>query len=150
VNLRKILVAVDGSEASQEALAHATCLARQSQSALMGLFVVDSQWPDYIGNDWQSSRGSRQGFLDYIHEEQEQQAEAAKKQFEMATEGMEGAVFSIVAGDPTDVLIERANAKDTDLLIVGQRIFQVSGRPSLKSLSHKLASKASRPLMLFP
>jgi len=150
VGFNNIVVAIDGSEASQEALNHAAELARQSKSTLTGFFVMDSQWPDFIGNDWQSARGARQGFLDYIREEQEQQAEAARQQFEIAAEGIEDRGFSVLAGDPTEVLIAKANAADTDLLVVGQRIFQVSGRPSLRSLSKRLAAKATRPVMLFP
>ncbi len=145
-----IVVAVDGSEASQEALNHAVELARQSKSALTGFFIIDGGWPNFIGNDWQSAKGARQGFLDYIREEQEQQAEAARQQFEAAAEGIAESRFSILAGDPTELMISKANAVDTDLLIVGQRIFQVSGRPSLRSLSKRLAAKATRPLMLFP
>jgi len=125
-------------------------MARLSKSALAGFFVLDSQWPDFIGNDWQSARGSRQGFLDYIREEQEQQAETARRQFEAAARGIENSGFSILAGDPTEVLITKANAADTGLLIVGQRIFQVSGRPSLRSLGRRLIAKATRPVMLFP
>lgn len=150
MGFNNIVVAIDGSEASQEALNHAAELARQSKSTLTGFFVMDSQWPDFIGNDWQSARGARQGFLDYIREEQEQQAEAARQQFEIAAEGIEDRGFSVLAGDPTEVLIAKANAADTDLLVVGQRIFQVSGRPSLRSLSKRLAAKATRPVMLFP
>lgn len=150
MGFNNIVVAVDGSEASQEALDHAVELARQSKSVLMGLFVVDSQWPDYIGNDWQSARGARQGFLDYIREEQEQQAETARQQFETAAEDIEHRGFSILSGDPTEVLITRANAADTGLLIIGQRVFQVSGRPSLRSLGKRLIGKATRPVMLFP
>jgi len=75
------VVAVDGSAASQGALNHAVHLARQSQAALTGVFVIDAGWPDYIGNDWQSSKGARQGFLDYIREEQEQQADHQDRQY---------------------------------------------------------------------
>jgi nucleotide-binding universal stress UspA family protein len=150
VGFNNIVVAIDGSEASEAALNHAAGLARQSKSALTGFFVMDSQWPDFIGNDWQSARGARQGFLDYVRNEQEQQAEAARRQFHAAVEGIESSSFSVLAGDPTEVLIAKANAADTDLLVVGQRVFQVSGRPSLRSLSKKLAAKAKRPLMLFP
>jgi len=150
VKFNNIVVAVDGSEASQEALNYAVELARQSKSALTGFFIIDGGWPDYIGNDWQSAKGARQGFLDYIRKEQEQQAEAARQQFETAAEGIEDSRFSVLAGDPTEMLIIKANAVDTDLLVVGQRIFQVSGRPSLRSLSKRLAAKATRPLMLFP
>lgn len=150
MEFNNIVVAVDGSEASQEALNYAVELARQSKSALTGFFIIDGGWPDFIGNDWQSAKGARQGFLDYIRKEQEQQAEAARQQFETAAEGIEDSRFSVLAGDPTEMLIKKANAADTSLLIVGQRIFQVSGRPSLRSLSKQLAAKAARPLMLFP
>lgn len=145
-----IVVAVDGSEASQDALSHAVNLARQSNTALTGIFIIDSQWADYIGNDWQSSKGARQGFLDYIRKEQEEQAEAARRQFELATQGMEHAAFSVHAGDPTAVLVEQASCAGTVMLVTGRRVFQVSGRPSLKALAVTLAKKASRPLLLFP
>lgn len=150
MEFNNIVVAVDGSEASQEALNYAVEMARQSKSALTGFFIIDGGWPDYIGNDWQSTKSSRQQFLDYIRKEQEEQAEAARQQFETAAEGIEDSRFSVLAGDPTEMLIAQANAADTGLLVVGRRIFQVSGRPSLRSLSKRLAAKATRPLMLFP
>ena len=145
-----IVVAVDGSEASQGALDHAVNLARQSNTALTGIFIIDSQWADFIDNDWQSAKGARQGFLDYIRKEQEEQAEAARAQFEQATQGMEQVSFSIHAGDPTEVLVDQASSANTGILVAGRRVFQVSGRPSLKSLAATLAKKASRPLLLFP
>jgi nucleotide-binding universal stress UspA family protein len=150
MNNGNIVVAVDGSEASQGALDHAVNLARQSNMALTGIFVIDSQWADFIDNDWQSAKGARQGFLDYIREEQEQQAVAARTQFVQATQGMEQASFSIHAGDPTEVLIEQASSANTGILVAGRRVFQVSGRPSLKALAATLAKKASRPILLFP
>ena len=145
-----IVVAVDGAEASQEALDHAAYLARQCSTKLAGIFIVDALWADFIGNDWQSSKGSRQGFLDYIRKEQEEQAMAAHAQFERATQGMELAEFSTLAGDPTAVLVAQATSDRTGILIVSRRVFQVSGRPSLKSLAVTLTKKASRPLLLFP
>ncbi len=145
-----IVVAVDGSAASQEALNQAIELARQRQAALTGVFVMDSGWPDFIGNDWQSSKGARQGFLDHVRREQERQAEAARQQFETATGGMPKARFSLETGDPLDVLLRLAEAPSTGVLVVGRRVFQVSGRPSLKSLSKKIVKKATRPVLLFP
>ena len=150
MNCGNIVVAVDGSEASQGALEHAVNLARQSNTALTGIFVIDSQWADFIDNDWQSAKGARQGFLDYIREEQEQQAAAARAQFVRATEGMGQVSFSVHAGDPTEVLVEQASSANTGILVAGRRVFQVSGRPSLKSLATTLEKKASRPLLLFP
>jgi len=145
-----IVVTVDGSDASQAPLDHAVTLARQSQATLTGVFVIDAGWPDYIGNDWQSSKGARQGFLDYIRAEQEQQAEAARVQFERATDGLSAARFSLLAGNPADVVVELASEPSADLLVLNQRVFQVSGRPGLKSLGRRLAARARRPYLLFP
>jgi nucleotide-binding universal stress UspA family protein len=145
-----IVVAIDGSVASQEALNQAAQLARQSHADLTGVFVIDSQWPDFIGNDWQSSKGARQGFLDYIQDEQEQQAEAARKQFEATVNGMPAAIFSVEAGDPAEVILHLANKPSTDLLVLSRRVFQVSGRPSLKTLGERLAKKATKPFLLYP
>lgn len=145
---RHIFVAVDGSSATAGALQHAVHLARWSKAALTGVFVLDGNWPDYIGNDWQSSKGARQGFLDYIRKEQEQQADAACSQFEAAVAGLEATEFLVLAGDPTEELLRLAKAPDTDLLLVSRQVFQVSGRPSLKSLTKTLAQTATRPLLL--
>ncbi len=145
---RQIVVAVDGSAATAEALEHAAHLARRSGAALTGVFVLDGNWADFIGNDWQSSKGARQGFLDYIRQEQEEQAEAARGQFEAAVAGLESTQFSLLAGDPTEELVKLASQPSTDLLVVSRQVFQVSGRPSLKSLAKTLAQKATRPLLL--
>ena len=150
MNCKTIVVAIDGSEASQEALDHAVGLARQGKTSLTGIFIIDTQWADFIGNDWQSSKGARQGFLDYIRKEQEEQAEAAQEQFEQATQGMEQTFFSVHAGDPTEVLLAQASSENTGILVAGRRVFQVSGRPSLKALASTLEKKASRPLLLLP
>lgn len=145
---RHIFVAVDGSAATAEALEQAIFLARQSNAALTGVFVLDGNWPDYIGNDWQSSKGARQGFLDHIRKEQEEQAEAARNQFTSAIAGLEGTKFELLGGDPTEELLRLASSPATDLLVVSRQVFQVSGRPSLKSLAKTLAQKATRPLLL--
>jgi nucleotide-binding universal stress UspA family protein len=145
-----IVVAVDGSEASQEAVSQAVDIARQNKAALTGIFVIDSQWADFIGNDWQSAKGARQGFLDYVRNEQEEQALAARAQFELATSGMDQTQFVVHVGDPTEALLEQALSEKTGILIASRRVFQVSGRPSLKSLAATLARRATRPLLLTP
>jgi len=145
-----IVVAVDGSEVSEPAVKQAVELARQRQLALAGFFILDGGWPDYIGNDWQSTKSSRQGFLDYIREEQEAQAEAARMQFERAVNGLPNAIFKVLGGDPIKLLTQLACAPDTELFITSKRVFQVSGRPSLKSLAKTLAQKSTQPILLLP
>jgi nucleotide-binding universal stress UspA family protein len=148
--LERIVVAVDGSPACGESLDHAVEMARRCDAALTGLFVLDNQWADFIGNDWQSAASARQAFLDQMRREQEGQAESARGQFFAAATGIEGLRFVVRVGDPSTVMLEIANAPDTDLLILSRRVFAVAGRPSLKGLAASLAKQARRPLMLLP
>ncbi len=150
MDFRRILVAVDGSEASAAALLLAVQLARQGPATLTGLFVIDTGWADFIGNDWQSSSNARRGFLTHIRAEQEEQAETARRQFESATAGLAAARFEVATGDPVRVLLACLADPDTGLLIFGQRTFQVSGRPSLGSAARTLAHKGQGPLLLLP
>jgi nucleotide-binding universal stress UspA family protein len=150
VSVRHILVAVDGAEASREALEQAVWLTRQGSAALTGLFVIDTGWADFIGNDWQSSACARRGFLDYVDQEQQAQAEAARAQFEAATHGLADVRWSVFAGHPVAVLLDRLNQPSTDLLIFGRRTFQVSGRPSLKRAAYTLARQGHGSLLLLP
>ena len=150
VVLGPIVAAVDGAECSGAVLALAVDLARRHACRLTGLFVVDGGWPDFIGNDWQSAMGARQGFLDHIHREQEDQARAAAAQFAGATAGLADAVFETVGGDPIEVLIARARDTGTGLVVASRRSFSVSGRPSLERLGQRLAAKATRPILLLP
>ncbi len=150
MSFRRILVAVDGSEACAPALEQAVWLARQGESSLTGLFAIDSGWADFIGNDWQSSGGARRGFLDHMGREQEGQAQAARSQFEQAAAGLPGAVFRVLTGDPVTVLLNALDRPETGLLVFGRRTFQVSGRPSLKGAAATLAKHCQGALLLLP
>jgi nucleotide-binding universal stress UspA family protein len=143
-----VAVAVDGSPASRNALDHAVRLARGRNCALAGVFVLDSGWADFIGNDWQSSRDARQSFLDYVLDQQRQQAEEARRQFAAATAGWPDACFAVVAGDPCEALCELMARGDADTLVAGREVFQVCGRPSLKSLARNLTRRIAQPVII--
>ena len=113
----RIVAIVDGAAASQPAVDAAAALARQFASDLVGIFVVDGGWPDYIGNDWQSAAGARQGFLDYMRSEQETQAARARDQFGAVAGDLARARFEVMAGDPVTVVTELASDYATGLLV---------------------------------
>jgi nucleotide-binding universal stress UspA family protein len=150
MDLRQVVVAVDGSPACAESLEYAIWLVRQGGTALTGLFILDTGWADFIGNDWQSSSGARQGFLDHVGREQGSQAECARRQFVAAVAGLSEARFSVVAGDPIPVLLQVLDDPATGLLVFGRRTFQVGGRPSLRSAARELARRGTGPLLLLP
>lgn len=142
-----IAVAVDGSPASRGALDHALRLAREQGRPLAGVFVLDSGWADYIGNDWQSSCGARQGFLDYVRGHLEAQAEAARRQFADSVGDLPEAHFSVIAGDPLEALAELMEGGQATLLVAGPEVFQVCGRPSLKRLARDLPRRVKQPVV---
>jgi nucleotide-binding universal stress UspA family protein len=145
---RGIAVAVDGTEASHAALAYAIDMARGRGFALTGVFVIDNGWADFIGNDWQSSRNARQGFLDYVLADQRHHAQLAREQFARAAGGLPCADFTVLVGTPAEALRELMNREDLEALVAGRRVYQACGRPSVSRLSRILARKLSKPLYL--
>ena len=143
-----IAVAVDGSAASRGALEYALRLARAQDGRLQGIFVLDSGWADFIGNDWQSSRNARQGFIDYVLKHQQQQTEEARAQFAAAAAELPEARFDVVVGDPLEALCDFMARGEADTLVAGREVFQVCGRPSLKRLARDLPKRIAQPVII--
>jgi nucleotide-binding universal stress UspA family protein len=143
-----VAVAIDGSPASEAALAHALSVARAGDKPLTGVFVFDTGWADFIGNDWQSAAGARKGFLDYIRGQIEAQEESARQQFAAATAGMTHAEFEVVPGDPLEALIAMMATGEAAMLVAGREVFQVCGRPSVKRLARELPRRVRQPVVI--
>lgn len=143
-----IAVAVDGTEACRAALQFAIGMAREKSCGLAGVFVIDSGWADFIGNDWQSSRNARQGFLDYVLQEQERQAEQARLQFEAATGGLEEISFTVLVGKPSAALVDLMARGKAGVLVIGRGVFEVCGRPSIKYLPKEVIGQVRQPVFL--
>lgn len=140
--LRPIAVAVDGSPASTAALAAAVQFAAAERRPLVGVFVLDTGWADFIGNDWQSAAGARQGFLDYIRSQLESQADMARAQFAAAADQLPDARFEVIPGDPCEVLAEFLSRGEAQWLFMGREAFQVCGRPSSRRLAQDLLRRS--------
>jgi len=144
--LARIAVTVDGTSASTAVLQRAVATARASGASLIGVFVIDAGWADFIGSDWQSSRNARQGFLDYVHEEQRRHADAARAQFNAATQDLPDARFSLLVGEPAEEVVRLMANGGADMLFAGSGVFQACGRPSVKSLARILRRRVRQPL----
>jgi nucleotide-binding universal stress UspA family protein len=143
-----IAVAVDGTEASAAALAFAVDRARLEAARLRGVFVLDTGWADFIGNDWQSSRNARQGFLDYVREELEKQAELARRQFASATADWPNSAFTTLPGDPAEVLAGLMHRGEADAMVLGKSVYRSCGRPSIRTLAQQLTKSIRQPLFV--
>jgi nucleotide-binding universal stress UspA family protein len=141
-----IAVAIDGTKASAAALAFAVDKAQNEQAQLNGIFVLDTGWVDYIGNDWQSSRNARQGFLDYVRGELEQQMELARQQFESATAGYPNASFTMLPGEPARALADLMQRGEADAMVLGPEVYQTCGRPSVTRLAKFLQKNVRQPV----
>ena len=141
-----IAIAVDGTKASTAALAFAVDMARTRRAQLNGIFVLDTGWADFIGNDWQSSRNARQGFLDYVRHELEQQMELARQQFEAATADWPNSSFRMLPGDPAEALANLMQGGETDAMVLGSAVYQTCGRPSVKGLANFLKKNVRQPV----
>jgi hypothetical protein len=118
------------------------------RAALSGVFVIDNGWADFIGNDWQSSRNARQGFLDYVLADQQRHAQMAREQFARAAGELPRADFTVLVGTPAEALRELMKREDLEALVGGRRVYQACGRPSVSRLGRLLARKLSKPLYL--
>jgi len=146
-----IVVAVDGSPASEAALRQATARARAEERPLIGIFVLDTGWADYVGNARAQTEGARRDFLDYATSELEMQIEAARAQFAAATQDFMGDIaFEVVPGDPLDALCEimACSNRSFSMLVAGREVFQVCGRPGVNRLVHQLQQCVRQPLVI--
>lgn len=140
-----IAVTVDGTAACEAALARALALAGDA-GELTGVFVLDSGWADFIGNDWQSSRNARQGFLDYVRAELGRHERAARVQFEAAAGGRTHSRFAVLVGDPADELVRMMDEGRAEALVVGKSAYRECGRPSVRTLARTLARRVRQPV----
>ena len=143
-----IAVAIDGTEASAAALVFALDKAKLEKARLDGIFVLDTGWADFIGNDWQSARNARQGFLDYIRGELEKQSELARQQFAGATSGWPNSCFTTLMGDPAETLAGLMHRGEADAMVLGASVYQGCGRPSVKNLAKQLKKKIRQPVFV--
>ena len=141
-----IAIAIDGTKASAAALDFAVDKAKCERARLNGIFVIDTGWADFIGNDWQSSRNARQGFLDYVRGELEKQSELARQQFADATAGLANCCFTTLPGDPAEALTTLMRRGEADAMVLGPTVYQSCGRPSVKKLAKQLQQNVRQPV----
>jgi nucleotide-binding universal stress UspA family protein len=145
--LQSVLVGMDGSEDSFEALRFLLSLPLARQAKLRLLSVVEPvRYPTSAPG---ALRGQLTRMLKEIENERRGQLESA---LEKAAAELEGSIThvtrSTLSGDPADVIVAAAAAHDADLVVVGARGLGGMSRLLLGSVSEKVLRYARCPVLI--
>jgi nucleotide-binding universal stress UspA family protein len=150
--LKKVGVAVDGSDGSRAALAWARELAASSSASLRLIGVVEpppppiETWGEGVpGETWASglSYTDNRELVDVIRERVQRDLTAAA-----ASAGLPDSETLVVAGDTVHAL--RETAEDVDMLVVGSHGHGRVAGAVLGSVSRALANSCPVPLTVVP
>lgn len=138
--MKKILVAVDGSEAARHALAMATDLAQRYGAELTIATVVE---PVFVPPE---PYGFQSGALEAANREYAQRVVA--QALEDARKGGVEAKTQILVGAPADLIVDAGESMGVDLIVIGSRGRQAVARVLLGSVSDRVAHLARRPVLI--
>ncbi len=141
----RILVAVDGSENGLGALEMAIGLQKAHQAELLILTVYREHrmWKASVSMVNPELTGSTDAAM------QENAKEVATKSKEYAREkGVEKVRSFYMGGGPARTIVKFAEDHDVSLIVIGSRGLSDSERYLLGSVSHKVTSTSSRPVLV--
>lgn len=136
--MNKILIATDGSPASQEAVEFGVELAEEQDAAVVFVHVVP-----LIDRVPMSSFGMV-GALP--HEPSEHDRDALEEAEAVAVQHGVRATTKLLRGDTVDEIVACANSLDLDLIIVGSRGHGALASALLGSVSRGVLSESKRPV----
>jgi nucleotide-binding universal stress UspA family protein len=105
----KILLALDSSHS---AVNEAVRLAKERGASLTALFVLDASWSEYIGHDWLSGSNAREGFLNYISDNENALAEKTVQEFKKRAEGLAYEIKMVPGRVADEIIKELKNGYD--------------------------------------
>jgi nucleotide-binding universal stress UspA family protein len=136
--MNEILVATDGSDNADHAIAQAIELARARQAKLVVTYVRHAPLP-LLGEPVYQRSLSRE-----LREAEKVTEAAAAKAREAGVE----AEIEIVEGNPATRILELARARNADLIVVGSRGLGTVAGALLGSVSREVAHHADRPVLV--
>ena len=141
-----ILVATDGSEPSQRAVARAAGLAASEGTRLFILNVIrDMQFPEALKRMAEVERlvGTRSDVLNYVADKILGDArKEAQKQGARDVEVITG------SGDPATAMVAEADSRGVDLIVVGTRGLSGVAGALLGSVSRKVCNIAEQDVLV--
>lgn len=142
---KKIVVAVDGSKRSSDALNAAIELQRLHESELLILSVyrLHNMWKASVTMVYPELTESTDKALE------EYAREVAEKSKQQAIDAGSNNVRSFfIGGGPAGEIIKFSEKHDADLIVLGSRGLSDSNKHLLGSVSHKVTSLAQCPVLI--
>lgn len=138
-----ILLATDGTVASENAASHAIELAATHDANLHVVYVVDeSVYTAYSGDEYvDEAEGPEHG----LEEAGEEALDAVRKQ--AAAAGVD-VMDELRHGDPAETIIDYADEADADLLVLGTQQRPDEYRALLGSVTDRVLRLTSRPAVV--
>jgi nucleotide-binding universal stress UspA family protein len=136
--MKRIVIAIDGSAGSREALETGLAIARGSGA--MATFVYVRPGPHRLLGD---------PFYQRALSEELGRARAALEEAEtLVTKAGVESQAEILEGHPAEQILELARARDADLIVVGSRGRGAIAVALLGSVSIEIVNKADRPVLV--
>lgn len=143
--INRILVAVDGSNASRRALSLAADMAQKYDAELVLLYVIrDMQIPDSVQKlaDVDSFMGTRLSAMQMIGQQILKECEET-----IAPSDIRNIKTEVRPGDPAGVILHYADEADMDIIIMGSRGLGNIEGTFLGSVSRKVTNLAKIPCL---
>ena len=135
---KKILLATDGSPDAEQALAYACDLALCDEAQV---FVVNAfgPVPSYLGDPWWDRVIARHVSAG---------REVAENAAECLKEAGVDVVVEVLEGPPADAILNVADVRECDLIVMGSRGYGTLTSLLLGSVSHRVLAHARVPVMI--
>jgi nucleotide-binding universal stress UspA family protein len=134
----KILLATDGSSNARGALDYARNLVLRDEAQVIVVYAFPPV-PDYLGAPW------REQFINGVISEGERIANQAAE--ELRDAGI-NVVVEVLEGPPADAILRVAEARQCDLIIMGNRGHGELTSLLLGSISHRVLAHAHTPVLI--
>jgi nucleotide-binding universal stress UspA family protein len=141
--IERILIAVDGSAAAEEAIEFALQLAERQQAKVT--FCYTMRPVEFNGWSADFTQGEVRSFPFHLNGDEEAMLEAASSR--ARRKGVESSV-EVASGEPVIEIIACAEAIDADLIVVGSRGRHEVAGSLLGSVSSGVLHEAPRPVLV--
>lgn len=147
---KKILVPIDGSKMADKAFKHALLIAKTFNAELLLLTVIpENVVPSGAYRTWTHPSMVRRKVDEILTIAREEATDMLAQKMEECEKNDVKASYKIMQGDAASQIIETANKKNIDLIVIGSvGLTGIKKLKSLGSVSRKVSERVSCPVFI--